>query len=588
MRKPIDFYNNEEQYFLEKYKNIKIKIVWSSIFRLSVFTIVAFLTFSFGNLQTIFTILFFGLVVFLSLIKRHSVLKQESSKLAALIKINQTEIHIIKSNAKSLNTGEEYNNPKHTYSHDIDLFGMGSFFQYINRTTTHSGKHLLANMLTSNDITNIKIKQQAINELSQKAKWRQNFTATANLIHVKIKMKHIVNWIETYVAFLPNMMRYIPSFFLFSSITIAGLILIDIIPNSFLLFWLLFGLAISGIYFKKINKLSALANEAKETFRQYAKLIDKIENTSFQASLLLEKQKVLKNKKRTASKIITNFSKELDALDQRNNMLFAFLANGFALWDIKHSFQIEKWIIQYKDSIEKWFEVVAFFDAQNSLGNYKFNHPEHVFPKITDEKIIINSQELGHPLLDKKNRINNDFRIDTESFFIITGANMAGKSTFLRTVSLSIVMANVGLPVCAKEYSYFPIKLITSMRTSDSLSNDESYFFSELKRLKFVKDAIQKEKHFIVLDEILKGTNSVDKAIGSRKFVERLVASNSTGIIATHDLSLCEISNELKEVKNYYFDAEINNDELSFDYKLKEGVCQNMNASFLLRKMDIV
>lgn len=165
---------------------------------------------------------------------------------------------------------------------------------------------------------------------------------------------------------------------------------------------------------------------------------------------------------------------------------------------------------------------------------------------------------------------------------------MAGKSTFLRTVSLQIVMANAGLPLCADEVSYSPIKLITSMRTTDSLTDDESYFFSELKRLKFIVNEIQKDRYFIVLDEILKGTNSTDKAEGSRKFVERLVKSKATGIIATHDLSLCEVAKEMPEVENHYFDAEIIDNELHFDYRFKKGICQNMNASFLLKKMEIV
>ena len=169
---------------------------------------------------------------------------------------------------------------------------------------------------------------------------------------------------------------------------------------------------------------------------------------------------------------------------------------------------------------------------------------------------------------------------------------MAGKSTFLRTVSMAIAMANTGLPVCAKKFQYRPVKLITSMRTSDSLTDDSSYFFSELKRLKFIVDSInpvlENREYFIVLDEILKGTNSTDKAIGSKKFLTKLVSSQSTGIIATHDLSLCEIEKSLSQIKNYFFDAEIIDDELHFDYKLKKGVCKNMNASFLLRKMEII
>ena len=202
--------------------------------------------------------------------------------------------------------------------------------------------------------------------------------------------------------------------------------------------------------------------------------------------------------------------------------------------------------------------------------------------------MVLKSKNAGHPLLDPAKSVLNDITIDGGQFFIITGANMAGKSTFLRTVSLQIMMANVGLPVCAESVSYSPIKLITSMRTTDSLTDDESYFFSELKRLRYIVDEIQTDRYFIVLDEILKGTNSTDKALGSKKFVERLVKSKSTGIIATHDLSLCEVANEYDAVKNHYFDAEIIDNELHFDYTFKDGICQNMNASFLLKKMGII
>jgi DNA mismatch repair ATPase MutS len=211
-----------------------------------------------------------------------------------------------------------------------------------------------------------------------------------------------------------------------------------------------------------------------------------------------------------------------------------------------------------------------------------------VYPELVQGSHLLESKNLGHPLIDKNVRVANDFTIRKEDFYIVTGANMAGKSTFLRTVALNIVMANNGLPVCADSYKYQPIRLISSMRTSDSLTNDESYFFSELKRLKFIVDALKEKEYFIILDEILKGTNSKDKAEGSQKFVEKLVKTKSTGLIATHDLSLCALSDKLDEVDNYYFDALIENDELSFDYILKKGICQNMNASFLLRKMEIV
>lgn len=251
-------------------------------------------------------------------------------------------------------------------------------------------------------------------------------------------------------------------------------------------------------------------------------------------------------------------------------------------------YAIEQWIAQYGVKVSSWFSAIAFFDAYNTMGNFSFNHPSYTFPKIQHGPIILEAKNASHPMLDPEKNVPNDFIIRQAEFFIVTGANMAGKSTFLRTIAIQMLMANTGLPVNASSAQYSPIKLITSMRTTDSLTDDESYFFSELKRLKFIVDKIEKERYFIVLDEILKGTNSTDKAQGSRRFIDRLIASESTGIIATHDLSLCQAAEDYDEVKNYYFDAEIKDNELHFDYKFKEGVCKNMNASFLLKKMGIV
>jgi DNA mismatch repair ATPase MutS len=318
-------------------------------------------------------------------------------------------------------------------------------------------------------------------------------------------------------------------------------------------------------------------------------LLERIETEEFKSQLLLDQQQKIESEGLKASQIFTKFSKALDALDNRNNLISAIFGNGLLLSDIRQTYHVEQWIAKYGHKVEDWFEVVTFFDAYNSFGNYAFNHQRFTYPLITDEPVTILAENLGHPLLNADKRIDSDLELREEQFFIVTGANMAGKSTFLRTVALHIVMANVGLPVCAKQSKYKPIKLITSMRTTDSLTDDSSYFFSELTRLKFIVDSVEKDtSYFIILDEILKGTNSTDKAIGSRKFVEKLVKLNATGIIATHDLSLTEIEAELEAIKNYYFDAEIINDELFFDYKLKQGVCQNMNASFLLKKMEIV
>ena len=594
MNHPLEFYKEQKQLFEKELSLINQKLLKLSMVRLVVFlTIVFCIWFFFGNIKVIAPVLVVGIVLFFFLVTIYSDLKLLKQKTQQLIQINKREINVLNGNLSELDLGDEFKDPTHFYSYDIDLFGRGSFFQYLNRTTINTGKEKLAFIFTENNIEGINNKQEAIKELAEKPKWRQQFSATGSLINVDASIKTIVNWLHQHSFFTPNSMRFLPNAFGLVSLGLFLLSYLDLIPNFVIVTWFFVGLGITGIYIKKINNLYLHANKAKETFKQYHQLLAFIETETFTSEILKQQKEAIKTETKKASEIFLEFSKILDAFDQRNNMIIGIFANAFALRDLHHSYKIEQWIQTYLEKVDSWFEVIAFFDAQNSLANFKFNHPDFTFPKIIPtaietKKTTIEASDLGHPLLSKEKRVTSSVTINTEEFFIITGANMAGKSTFLRTISLSIVMANMGLPVCASSFKYAPIKLITSMRTSDNLSEDESYFFSELKRLKFIVDTISKDNYFIILDEILKGTNSTDKAIGSRKFVQKLVASNSTGIIATHDLSLCEITNELPEVKNYYFDAEIINDELYFDYKLKDGICKNMNASFLLKKMEIV
>lgn len=586
----IKYYNEHLEKYQAEVKNLFRQMSTLSILRLIVFLVSVFgIYVFFQQWQVAVGIVVSGIIIFIYLLSKYTDVKRKRAFNKALVEVNKDEIAIASGNFHDRDSGSQFQDPSHFYSLDIDLFGRGSFFQYVNRTTISEGTLKLANSLKANDIDDIQSRQDAIKELSSKTQWRQYYSATSNLVHVETPAKKIIAWLQGHQSFLPKIMSWLPIVFGIVSVLIFALTILGIITYQALIgYWLIIGLGFTGVYLKKINVLASNTDKVRDTFRQYALLLDLIENETFTSDLLKEKQQQIQLGNKKASEIFKAFAKYLDALDNRNNLIGAIFGNGLFLIDLKNSYQIEKWIEKNAAKVSDWFEVVSFFDAYNSLGNYAYNHPEFVFPDIIKGGSVIKSTDLGHPLLDKTKRVNSDLTIENEQFFIVTGANMAGKSTFLRTVSLHIVMANVGLPICAKTSQYAPVKLITSMRTSDSLTDDSSYFFSELTRLKYIVDAIQKEPYFIVLDEILKGTNSTDKAIGSRKFVEKLVASNATGIIATHDLSLCEIEKELKDVKNYYFDAEIINDELHFDYTLKHGICQNMNASFLLKKMNIV
>lgn len=589
MQQPSAFYQKNITNYSNQVSKLSKQLFGLSLLRFSIFILTTIGLYNFFGEWIFFSIItILGLSLFLLLLSKYTNIKKQLLLYKQLVSINEEEIRIISGDFFNKDKGEQYQDANHNYALDIDLFGRGSFFQFLDRTATKEGQVKLANALKANQITNIKDRQQAIKELAKKPSWRQEYQATASLIHVETDVNQVVYFLNNHKSFLAKWMKHIPLVFGISSLVLLSLVIFKILQPQYFGYWIFVGFFITGKYLKKISDLASNTDKIRDTFRQYALLLKLIENEKFNASLLKGKQQKIKQESKKASEILTELSKAMDALDNRNNFISAIFGNGYFLTDIKHSFSIEKWIENYHDTVEQWFEVVSFFDAYNSFGNYTFNNPDHIFPEILDTKQTTKVEQLGHPLLKSEKRVDNDFEIKNQQFFIITGANMAGKSTFLRTVSLHIVMSNVGLPVCAKSSQYSPVKLITSMRTTDSLTDDSSYFFSELTRLKYIVEAIKTDDYFIILDEILKGTNSTDKAIGSKKFVEKLVASKATGIIATHDLSLCEIEKELQAVKNYYFDAQIVNDELFFDYTFKKGICQNMNASFLLKKMNIV
>lgn len=589
MKKPFEFYKNNIEKYSTELERIKKKLMLSSMLRLTIFVLgCVAVYFLFGNNGELVGVLVLTAVLFGVLVSRHGKLKYQRDFLRKLILQNEVEFDVLNRNFHYLPEGSEYKNPTHEFSQDIDLFGRGSFFQYINRTTTTGGSDYLAFLLTENSVSDIPEKQAAIQELSALPDFRQKYAAIASLVKTKISGKDAASRLEKYVPFAPKWVLPVSLIFSLGSLGIFIGNYFGVVSIYITIIWLFTGWAIHGRFSKKIGILREEADQLQNTFEQFYKVLICIENQEFVSEVLIKKRKAVLNANQKSSAILKKFARGLDVLDQGNIMIFGALLNGFFLRDLRQCYHLESWIKMYKTSVPQWFEAITFFDSYNSLGNFAFNHPQYVFPKIVDNSSVLNVKGAGHPLLQEETMVRNDFQISFKQFFIVTGANMAGKSTFLRTVSLQIVMGNIGLPVCAESSEYKPVKLITSMRTTDSLTDDESYFFSELKRLKFIVDKIETDRYFIILDEILKGTNSTDKAIGSRKFVEKLVAGESTGIIATHDLSLCEVANEKPEVENYFFDAQIENDELFFDYTLKLGICQNMNASFLLKKMNIV
>ena len=587
---PIAFYRNEINIFSIQLKEIKQKLLRLALIRLFVFLLTVFGVYYCIDIPKWPVVIgLSGFVMFLYLVSKYTDLKENRKTIAYLIKINQDEVDIIEGKSTDFDTGERFVDDEHAFASDIDLFGEGSFYQMINRAELKDGTQLLADTLKSNSTDEIEYKQAGIKELSNQPKWRQNFKATAHMIQTDVSRASIVSWLKDYKVFMPNFVVKLSFIFPYLSVLLIGLFIFDIVAFEPVLIIMGVGLLITGVFVKRINKLALHVGQLKQAFSNYSKLIALIEKSTFSSQMCLDQKEKITADGKLASEILSQFSKYLNGLDQRNNILFGVLGNGFLLWDCKHVYRIEQWISRYNRLVEDWFEAVEFYDANNSLANFSFNHPSYILPVLSEKpSVLIKAKDLGHIMINSNKRIDNDLIIDAQNFKIITGANMAGKSTFLRTIALSIVSANIGLPVCAKSYEYSPIKLVTSMRNTDSLKDDSSYFFSELVRLKYIVNAIKNTSYFIILDEILKGTNSKDKEEGSKKFMRKLAQSSSAGVIATHDLGLCEIAEEISSIQNNYFDAEIIDGELFFDYTLKDGICKNMNASFLLKKMEII
>ena len=582
------FYTSQQEKHQQKLQQTKKRLALLATLRLSVFVALALGMYFLWGTSFIFVLLPLGLAMFLYLVIQFSNVKRNKEYLERLIAINVKELDVLARRFHHLPDGKDFLQLNHPYAQDLDLFGRGSFFQYANRTVLVQGTEVFSGLLLDGYPKDLIKKQEAIQELSQLPEWRQHFSALAGETRPKISPDVVSDWMKNHQSFMPKWAGIVPPIFVLLSIGLIALATRGMAPESLVLFWYVLGVGIVGWYAKKIIAFTTRVSEAQDTIQQHQRLIYELETQSFKSELLQELQKKLEVKGEKTSNILKRFSQKVTMLEQQFNFIISMFAQGLGLYSIYYAFQVESWIGKYGHEVEGWFDAIAQFDAYITLGTYAFNHPDHTYPMLVQGDTVFSGKQIGHPLVDPKKNVLNDFDIGKGRFCIVTGANMAGKSTFLRAIGLQIVMANMGLPVKGKEVLYHPVRLLTSMRSADSLADETSYFYAELKRLKYIVEELEKDNCFVILDEILKGTNSVDKAEGSKKFVERLVRNGSTGMVATHDLSLCTLANELPQVENHYFDAQIVNGELYFDYRFKEGVCQNMNASFLLKNMGIV
>lgn len=573
-------------------KKVKSKIFQIGSIRLTIVLICAFCIYYFWfNVPYILLSIFVCAIIFLLFMKYHNKLFYKKQYCELLIENAENELNPIDYNFSDFDDGVEYTDPDHSYSTDLDLFGKRSFFQSINRTVTTYGKNKLADrILHPSDKKDVILSNQTIiKELSEKFELTNHFRAIGQMSNtLPLDVKHFADKFEKSKPLAKSRWRFtfmIP----ICCITIfyAAFQLFNLPDSSWMYLYILL-LSLSSIPFKMMKEKMASFDKRIDSLKTYAAILKIIEEADFKSpELKIMQEKLTYNA--PASTKINGLLKLSHNFDQSFNVLGLFILNPLLFWNVIYAIKIEKWVYKNKDNIDQWFATLGEFDSFLSLAIFAYTHPDYTYPKVADN-FIFEGKELGHPLLHRDKCVTNDVNICHHPYFlVVTGANMAGKSTYLRTVGLNLTLANMGAPVFAKSLKFYPFHLVTNLRTSDSLNDNESYFFAELKRLKMIIDRLESgEELFIILDEILKGTNSEDKQKGSIALMKQLIANKGCGIIATHDLVLGDLEKEYpNEVKNYRFEADITNEELTFTYKIREGIAQNMNACFLMSKMGI-
>ena len=594
---------NPENHYTERLSLTKgqLQQVKKQIFRISMLRLTLFIAgvagiyFFFSQTPLLIVCICLTFLPLFILVKIHNRFFIRKEWLETQAHIIQEELQALSGDYSSFEDGKEYVNPEHPYSFDLDIFGRRSLFQSINRTCTFFGKVRLAEWLQNHlhEKTSIEKRQEMIREISEHTLFREQFRV-AGLVHhgQSSDAEKIQAWSQSPAQYLHA--GWVKAF-IWGVPVINSLLLITSLAGWTSFSWL--GLSFSiflvlsfGII-KRATYIQETYGKQLKSLNGYARLIALAKAEEWKSAGMQELMERFNLNGQSPVQALQQLSKELDRLDLRNNQFLYVLLEGSIFFQLQEIVRIERWKVRYGQHISEWLETVGELDTLCSLGTFAYNHPQYTYPELTEKPFCYLATQMGHPLMPASQCVKNDATIPSRPFFlIITGANMAGKSTYLRTIGVNYLLACIGAPVCCERLKLHPNQLITSLRTSDSLSDNESYFFAELKRLKRIIDLLNQGKQlFIILDEILKGTNSMDKQKGSFDLIRQFMQLKANGIIATHDLLLGSLIKQFpEEIRNYCFEADIKENELTFSYKLREGVAQNMNACFLMKKMGII
>ncbi len=571
-------------------KYLTKEINYISVLRLTAMILFIFFLIRGVKQEAILFIIFslVSLISFFGFVSLHKKKSDKRHKKRILIRMNRQELKALEGDYHEYNDGAIYLDPDHEFTYDLDIFGPSSLYQYVCRCCTLNGERILAQrfLASPGDKDKILTNQQIHDELSRDPDFMQNYLSSGKAIEEKPgEIDQIKNWLNKKSSKFSPLVHALAVILSVINITLIISAIFFSTPINYLIISILVSWFFYGMFFSKINHYHSDFGRKQEIIKKYNVLSKVLSKHKFSSAFLSKASK-------QADESLNHFrqlEKLMDLFDSRLNLLVGLILNTLFLLDFHLILLLEKWKNNNKALLLELFEIHAETDAYISGGIFLFNHPAWVKAELNSMEF--SAKKVGHPLIKENNCILNDFKLDkTEKIIIITGANMAGKSTFLRTIGVNLILAGAGFPVFAEEFKFQGNQVITGMRTTDSLTESESYFFAELKRMKRIMDRLRRgEKLFVLLDEILKGTNSKDKHKGSEELLKQIADYDCKLFIATHDLELSKLENSFPEsIRNYHFESYVENDELRFDYKIRRGRAQNMNASFLLRKMGIL
>lgn len=533
------------------------------------------------------------LFIFVRVVYKDMANRWQIKNTLTLIQINENEVKAIQHDFKGFNNGNEYTPKDHYYANDMDIFGSSSLFQFCNRTVSAmGGERLAAWLLHPAKIEEISARQEAIKDLRNNIIWCQELQAFGKENPIQLNTRdQLSNWVQEPVS-LSNFKGWKWLRYLLPAISIAVtlLVIFSYLPMSALYANIFVMSMIAASQEKKVQHMHKQLSNKVDELASLEQSIAHIEQSTFTAPLLQSLQQDFASEGLPASEGIARLKKILDRMDLRFNLVLVLPLNVLLLWNIQQALSLEKWKKAYDQRVRKWFNSLGDWEALVSFAVMHFNQPEWCFPCILPEHFSITATHLGHPLIAPNKRVNNEINIEQKAaVMLVTGSNMAGKSTYLRSIGINIILAMAGAPVCAKTFECSAVQLMSSMRIADNLEESTSTFYAELKKLKTIIEKVnEKAPVFVLLDEILRGTNSLDRHTGSKALIKQLIAKEAAAVLATHDVDLAALQSDFNQnIFNYHFDVQVNGEELYFDYKLKPGVCESLNASILMKKIGI-